>query len=1482
MRNISPYARTTLFILLSVCLCSTALGQATAHFTSDITEGCAPVVVNFNNTSTGVSPTTAWNWDFGNGNRSSLQNPAVAFVKEGAYTVTLTVTEGVNTSTFQSTITVHGKPAFSFSTGTSAVCLPDAASFQASATGSDVITSWHWDFGDGNTVVTASPAVSHNYSMPLTASVSVTATSNKGCSNSIFQENLITASESPVVLFTSDQSVSCADIGSFQFTNQSSGDGNLSYIWNFGDGNTSAAISPQHTFNQPGTYAVQLAATNQQGCTRTYQLEPPITVGNLVTDFSIPTVRCAGKDLELKNTSFPVPESSQWFINGIDVTSYALADGTLNYRFPSVGTFMVKLINKYDGCTREVEKQISINDNPVLDGFIVNIEESCTAPWNATFIDTSAAAVAWGWNFNYHYNYGFFDYTTQTANHAYGGGPYTIRLQITDVNGCTAQKTKQIELQPIRPRVVFSGNTGFVKCEKFETTFTLESPIPVISYEWDFRDGTTSTEAQPTHVFHARYDDRVTVKYVLENGCTGIAESTSIGVFPAPVTDFWVDPEVCGNNRVHFHAAGGNMFGSTIWDFGDGSPQSISSEHRYQKAGTYSVTMMNTGVCGDTITKNNIITVKGPFPNIDSIVTNHCEGDRLEAIIYDGTTDAQKWTWDMGDGTILTYDTHQPVIKHRYAESRIYDVKLTTVKDGCTVSPFPESRIFVLAKRKPILSLDQDTLCMNEPMGLRVRGLDINYLHLEDLGTRYFIEKIELKSGQPYLGSTSYSVWHLDLNATISFPFPMNDSIRMIVRSKYFNCLDTTDYIPIVVKGAFPGFELTTPVACFKNPVEIIDTSKVFSGNAINTWHWDFGDGQILSSSQGGNIFHAYTQPGIYTVKLTIDDGSVCAQSAVATKQLTVNGVKALFTTSPGVVVHNYTVLHFNNQSMAQYALGQVSYEWDFGDGNTSLDHSPSHSYGTSGSYNVRLIATDLATGCSDTASTTVRVELLVPVVELISTTSLIGQDKACPPVQATFSFKLTEGVRYTRIVWDFGDGTQLENITTPTHVYTQAGSYTITVTLYDGNDVLDTDSETVNVIAPLVTLQASHAAVCPEDPVQFSSVHAANGAPFIWNMGDGNLITNTDSLLQYAYAQQGNYLASLIVKDVNGCATGVEMDIPVKVYPVPVISIHATTDIVCKDQPVQLTASGAATYLWSPSDGLSQPDISNPTASPLTPTAYTVTGTDVNGCRNEQHTYVNVAQPFRMQQISTATICEGESVQLNAVGAHRYTWINNVNGLSTTQTSNPVATPHETTSYTVVGYDIHNCYTDTTTAFVDVKSAPILNAGTDLEVIAGSANTLHTSGSPDIVQWKWTPSTFLNCDNCAAPVSTPLADISYEITARNQYNCIAKDTLNIVVTCEGSSIYIPTGFTPNNDGKNDYFQIVGQGVTKITSFQVFNRWGEVVFGARNFAPGASNGRWNGRFRGMDAPAGVYIYVLQMECGPDRVFERKGTVTLLR
>ncbi|MES1217647.1 MAG: PKD domain-containing protein, partial [Bacteroidota bacterium] len=514
---------------------------------------------------------------------------------------------------------------------------------------------------------------------------------------------------------------------------------------------------------------------------------------------------------------------------------------------------------------------------------------------------------------------------------------------------------------------------------------------------------------------------------------------------------------------------------------------------------------------------------------------------------------------------------------------------------------------------------------------------------------------------------------------------------------------------------------------------------------------------------------------------------------------------------------------------------------------------------------------------CSDTVSQLITVKNFNYAFSISAT--FIGNGGHCAPAIANFTNTSTN---YTRLIWDFGDGFTLENQSYPSHIYKDPGTYIVTLFVYGFNGLTGTYKDTIKINSSAATINSDITEGCTGLQVKLNAPVHNNTSTYAWDFGDGNVVNTTDSFAVHKYPSAGIYSPSLISTDVNGCSSSIALTDKITIRPDPVVIISPANPILCKGNSVQLLATGAVSYSWSPAEGLSNSASASPNASPVNTSTYTVNATDDKGCTGIGSVTITVAQPFKIQTNPDASICAGSSLSLNTSGAELYKWINETTGLSSTQIANPLASPTNTTNYTVVGYDQYQCFTDTGFVKITVNPLPSIEAGPDLEAIIGSDLQLHPSASSDVVSWAWSPADYLSCTNCASPVSKPRAPVDYTITVTNQYNCSAKDNVKINVSCAGGQVYIPGAFSPNNDGKNDRFIILGNGVRTVKSLRIFNRWGEMVFERKNFYPDDASAAWDGTYKNFNAPAGIYVYIAELECTGDDTFTRKGTVTLIR
>ncbi|MBD3225483.1 MAG: PKD domain-containing protein [Caldithrix sp.] len=233
-----------------------------AEFTADVTEGCAPLTVSFTDQSSGEID--SWNWDFGDGNTSTAQNPSHEYTSPGTYTVSLTVSgpDGSDTETKTDYITVYESITADFSGSPTSGEAPLNVSFTDQSTGD--LSSWIWDFGDGGT----SNAQNPSYEYTSAGTYTVTLSSSNSCdSDAETKTDYITVSEpsgsAPVADFSGTPTSGEAPL-TVSFTDQSTNEP-TSWSWDFGDGGTSTTQNPTYEYTSAGTYTVSLTATNDFG-----------------------------------------------------------------------------------------------------------------------------------------------------------------------------------------------------------------------------------------------------------------------------------------------------------------------------------------------------------------------------------------------------------------------------------------------------------------------------------------------------------------------------------------------------------------------------------------------------------------------------------------------------------------------------------------------------------------------------------------------------------------------------------------------------------------------------------------------------------------------------------------------------------------------------------------------------------------------------------------------------------------------------------------------------------------------------------------------------------------------------------------------------------------------------------------------------------------------------------------------------------------
>ena len=897
----------------------------------------------------------------------------------------------------------------------------------------------------------------------------------------------------PIAAFTQDKASGDVPL-TVQFVNQSSG--TISVVsWSFGDGNSSADVNPKHTFGTPGLYNVTLTVAGPGG---TSNVARQINVTS-------PTAPVAGFTQDRTSGVAPLPVKFTDQSSG-NVTSYnwnfsdgsSSAERNPSHTFTTPGTYNVFLTVSGPGGSSSVTRQIVVSStNP----------PTATATNTLTFTPTFTA--------------------TGTATNT------TTVLPPTETFTPTA--TSSSTDTPTATDTATNTTTVLPPTETFTPTATSSSTDTPTATD-TATDTTTpvpSTET-PTATFTATDTETPTATNTFE---------------PLQVA---INAQVSGTN-VTFSAQANFQIANYLWDFGDGTQQSTepTPTHSYQ-GGSYTVTLQGTDVNGRNFAVNQLIGIVQP---------NFTFQPNGLGVDFTDTSTGQvtSQTWDFGDGTSATGSP----VHHDYAGDGTYAVTVT-VTDG-TGQPFtsqPQS-VTVNQPVQPNFTFQPNGLGVDFTDtstgqvtsqtwdfgdGTSATGSPVHHDYAGD-GTYAVTVTVTDGTGQPFTSQPQSVTVSQPVQPNFTFQpnglgVDFTDTSTGQVTSQTWDFGDGTsatgspvhhDYAGdgtyavtvTVTDGTGQPFTSQPQSVTVSQPVQPnftfqpnglgVDFTDTSTGQ-VTSQTWDFGDG---TSATGSPVHHDYAADGTYTITLTVTDGS-----------------GQPFTSQPqSVTVSQPVQPNFTFQSnglgvdFTDTSTGQVtSQTWDFGDGTSATGSPVHHDYAGDGTYAVTVTVTD-GTGQPFTSQ---------PQSVTVS-----------QPVQPNFTFQSnglgvdftdTSTGQVTSQTWDFGDGTSATG--SPVHHdYAADGTYTVTLTVTDGSgQPFTSQPQSVTVSQPV---QPNFTFLATDLGVDFTDTTVgAQGAPQIWDFGDGN--TGTGSPVHHDYSTDGTYTVTLTITDTNGRTFPTQQDVTV------------------------------------------------------------------------------------------------------------------------------------------------------------------------------------------------------------------------------------------------------------------------------------------------------------------------------------------------
>ncbi|WP_304019311.1 PKD domain-containing protein [Methanospirillum hungatei] len=712
------------------------------------------------------------------------------------------------------------------------------------------------------------------------------------------------------------------------------------------------------------------------------------------------------------------------------------------------------------------------------------------APLRVQFLDSSTGyPTMWNWDF------GDGNVASGTANpvHIYSEpGIYTVSLTATSITGATSTKVRQryIIVRDKYPlEADFLANPTYGKAP-LHVQFTDCSKGAVEEWKWDFGDGGTAYEQNPSHVYQrpGKYTVTLTVSSPTAGTSTKVKEKYII-VEPSCIIEarFRADP-TSGAAPLTVKFTDLSVGGPTMWawDFGDGTTDMVANPtHVYKNPGTYQVRLTASSQTCESGVSETTIKVNPPAIKADFSADPRSGEAPLTVQFTDlSTGNPTMWNWDFGDGTIIPASEDEEVAceggrcpppntlknpRHTYRVPGTYTVTLTA-SNQYSSDTVTKTQFVTVTPRAIKADFSADPRSGDAPLTVRFT---------------------DLSTGNPTMWAWDFGDGATDMvaNPTHVYTTPGTYSVTLTASNQYTS--DTvckTQWVTVRDVSINADFVGNPTSGYAPLTVQFTDLS---TGNPTK-WLWDFGDGGIIPASEeeevtceGGrcpppntlqNPRHTYRLPGTYTVTLTASNQYGTSDTEVKQAYITVtaNAIVADFDGTPRSGCAPLTV-QFTDKSSDSPTM----WNWDFGDGgiipasteeNVTCEggacpppntlQNPRHTYTVPGTYTVTLTASNQfgATG-------TVTKQAFITV-------------ESCPAIKADFdgvprsgeapltvSFTDRSSGNPTMWAWDFGDGAT-DMIANPVHTYTKEGKYTVTLTAsskYGSDTVSKSEFITVN-----------------------------------------------------------------------------------------------------------------------------------------------------------------------------------------------------------------------------------------------------------------------------------------------------------------------------------------------------------------------------------------------------------------------------------
>ena len=1334
-----------------------------ASFTAIDDTVCQGTAIQFTNTSSAPSGANSITWIYGNGQTSNTGSPSYTYPLSGVYQPKLTlITPKACKDSTDYPVRVKPNPSVSFTVANK--CEDSTVAFSSTTTaipnGTLYQPTWHWDFNHGptNANYTAqrnaeNPNVAYANYGSYTPTLYAVA---EGCTSSTASKPLVIHAN-PVADFSSTDN--CGG-DTATFLNASTlAQGNYTYLWNMGDGNTYANQGTvKHVYASTQNYNIRLTATSDSNCIAYKQIVYRV--------YDIPTAKFDTTNATVCNL-IPSQFTNQSSMKRGSALKYIWKFGDGNdtnttnptYTYSNPNSYNVTLlalpVDTTNICRDSITKTVIIHPNPNVQ--FTNVD-NCL---NDTFTLANQSTIAYTTMTTHFWDFGDGAKDTNnsvlTVKHHYTNlGYYTVSLKSLSDKGCLIEKKDTVR-NYARPKANFDTSLASVcifQTSQFQNSSVMSDASSML-YKWDFfHNSNTDTAKNPSFKYpstKAQYNVKLNVRPADTTNVCRDSITKTIYLHDLPDSSFAVTRDTfCFGQTIYFVKTNAQTLHSYQWHFGDGLADSTDVTYvskEFANPGPYTATMKaksNFGCTSDSIVNLYVI----PLPRADYTITpdSVCLGDTMQ-FVNTGDSISSYYVWNFSDGS--TPDTNSSRFyypKKVYSSPNSYYTQLSSVRSfqGGRFTCISKKNKWAVVHPNPVVNFSASR---NSGNGKAFSFANNSYVPSGTLGSMSYNWQYGNSDS-----STNSNAYHTYAYANLG------QYVVNLTATTPFGC-STEDSITIKsVTVPNSAFGITDSSVCGAKSISFSNQSS----NA-QSFKWYFGDN---STDTAQSPQHTYTSPGKYFVQLVALDTN--GYKDTSRKLIVVNAVpNAQFTASS---VCAKTNVLFNN-STSILSQESISYKWYFGDGDTSLTSAPSHAYDTGGTNGVILIATS-DSGCVDSATFNLTIHPN-PIVDFDSALAraCVGDSSNLTSMISIASGSIAS--RWWRIQ---GDPSQYATSQVKKPLG-NAGAYTVTLAAQSNLGCKDSISKQVHVdLLPNITLADSQR-TCGSTLNLDAGI---SGATYAWSTSASTQSINV--------SLDGNYTVTVTL--ASGCVASKTT----KVYLNTIVNPNLGTDFaVCGDTLLDAKNPGG-TYVWSNS--------ATTRTIPITASgSYSVVVTDQNNCIGRDTIQVTRKTPPVVNLGSDTTECAGTPVTLNGgTGGDTYLWSN-----SSTSSSISVSSPG---AYILAVTDTAANCTTRDTINVAFRYSPPVNLGADKSV-CGSQSVLLNAGTFANVSYLW------NNSSTSQTLSTNTSGTYWAKVTDQVKGCSRTDTIQVqidslpvvnlgssrTVCAGGSSIIIAgpkTGFTYN------------------------------------------------------------------------------------